>query len=139
MLFSTGPSGHQHPLQAGNDLTVDAPVMRLRGLLQADIELVRDVFESNSYRHTSMPRNHFGSNMVCPLVQRWQAPGSGRLLAQWLCIAAKGVSIEDIESMAVEVFKRRKIELLLTNHQHMTLGRSNDRHREVKECLLLVK
>lgn len=49
------------------------------------------------------------------------------------------ISIEDIESMALEIFKKRKIEILLTNHQHMTLGRSNDRHREVKECLLLIK
>lgn len=49
------------------------------------------------------------------------------------------ISIEDIESMAVDIFKKRKIEILLTNHQHMTLGRSNDRHREVKECLLLIK
>lgn len=48
------------------------------------------------------------------------------------------ISIEEIEQLAANIFKNKKIELLTTNHKHMTLGRKNDRHREVKECLILV-
>lgn len=49
------------------------------------------------------------------------------------------ITIEEMEALATEIFKGRTIELLFTDHQHMTLGRQNDRHRDVKECLLLVK
>lgn len=48
------------------------------------------------------------------------------------------ISVEEVEEIATKVFKNRKKELLFTNHQHMTLGRLKDRHREVEECLLLV-
>ena len=48
------------------------------------------------------------------------------------------ISIEEIESIALEIFNNKKIELLTTDHKHMTLGRKNDRHRDVKECLLLI-
>lgn len=49
------------------------------------------------------------------------------------------ISIEEIHELVKVHFPHRKIELLLTNHQHMTLGRQFDRHRNVEECLLLVK
>lgn len=49
------------------------------------------------------------------------------------------ISIEEVEELALKIFDNRSIELLFTDHQHMTLGRQKDRHREVKECLLLVK
>ena len=49
------------------------------------------------------------------------------------------ITIEEMGDLAREAFPVRKIEVLLTNHQHMTLGRQFDRHREVQECLLLVK
>lgn len=49
------------------------------------------------------------------------------------------VGLDDLESLASSVFPGREIELLLTDHQHMTLGRLGDRHRDVQECLLLVK
>ncbi len=48
------------------------------------------------------------------------------------------VSIEEVEEIAIRIFKKRRIEILTTDHRHMTLGRKNDRHRDVKECLLLV-
>ena len=49
------------------------------------------------------------------------------------------ISIEEVHELAMEFFKNRRVEVLLTGHQHMTLGRLKDRHREVQECLLLVK
>jgi adenine-specific DNA-methyltransferase len=49
------------------------------------------------------------------------------------------VGLDELESLASSVFPDREIELLLTDHQHMTLGRLGDRHRDVQECLLLVK
>lgn len=49
------------------------------------------------------------------------------------------ISIDEVEQLAVDAFRNRSIELLTTDHQHMTLGRQKDRHRNVKECLLLVK
>jgi adenine-specific DNA-methyltransferase len=49
------------------------------------------------------------------------------------------VTIDEISELARSFFPNRKIELLLTDHQHMTLGRQYDRHRDVEECLLLVK
>jgi len=48
------------------------------------------------------------------------------------------ISIAEIEKMSASIFSDKKIELLTTDHQHMTLGRQNDRHRNVKECLLLI-
>jgi len=49
------------------------------------------------------------------------------------------ITIEEIYDLAKDFFPNRKIELLLTDHQHMTLGRQFDRHRNVEECLFLVK
>lgn len=49
------------------------------------------------------------------------------------------ISVEELHSLAKDFFPNRKIELLLTDHQHMTLGRQFDRHRNVEECLFLVK
>jgi adenine-specific DNA-methyltransferase len=49
------------------------------------------------------------------------------------------ISIDEIESLALTHFPNSKLELVTTNHQHMTLGRQKDRHRDVKECLLIVK
>jgi adenine-specific DNA-methyltransferase len=49
------------------------------------------------------------------------------------------ISIEEVNEIAREVFPDKKIDLLLTNHQHMTLGRQFDRHRDVEECLVLVR
>lgn len=48
------------------------------------------------------------------------------------------ISIEEIHELAKVYFPGRKVELLLTDHQHMTLGRQFDRHRNVEECLFLV-
>ncbi|MES3004289.1 MAG: DNA adenine methylase [Pseudomonadota bacterium] len=49
------------------------------------------------------------------------------------------ISLEEVGELARQIFPDRKLDMLLTNHQHMTLGRQFDRHREVEECLLLVK
>lgn len=49
------------------------------------------------------------------------------------------ISIDEIANMAKDIFFGREIDLLTTDHQHMTLGRQQDRHRNVKECLILVK
>ncbi|NYT47321.1 MAG: hypothetical protein H0A75_06820 [Candidatus Methanofishera endochildressiae] len=48
------------------------------------------------------------------------------------------ISIDEVESIAASIFKKRKIEILTTDHKHMTLGRQKDRHRNVKECLFLI-
>jgi adenine-specific DNA-methyltransferase len=49
------------------------------------------------------------------------------------------ISIEEIDVLAKKCFPHKKIEMILTDHRHMTLGRQFDRHRDVKECLILVK
>ena len=49
------------------------------------------------------------------------------------------ITVDEVHELARQYFPERKIELLLTNHQHMTLGRQFDRHRDVQECLFLVK
>jgi adenine-specific DNA-methyltransferase len=49
------------------------------------------------------------------------------------------ISIEKVGEIAAHIFTGREIKLLTTDHQHMTLGRQKDRHRDVEECLLLVK
>jgi len=48
------------------------------------------------------------------------------------------IGINEVEELAVKIFKNKKVEILTTDHQHMTLGRKNDRQRDVTECLLLV-
>lgn len=49
------------------------------------------------------------------------------------------ISIDHLGDIASREFGHRSIELIFTDYKHMTLGRQFDRHREVEECLLLVK
>lgn len=49
------------------------------------------------------------------------------------------ISIDELGELASKEFGRRSIELVFTDYKHMTLGRQFDRHREVEECLMLVK
>ena len=49
------------------------------------------------------------------------------------------ISIDEVMELAGNIFINKKIEILSIDHQHMTLGRQKDRHRDVKECLILVK
>jgi len=49
------------------------------------------------------------------------------------------ISIDELESLARDILGKRKLILLTTDHQHMTLGRQKDRQREVKECLIIAK
>jgi len=49
------------------------------------------------------------------------------------------ITIDEIGELADEYFPGKEMEILTTDHQHMTLGRQKDRHRDVEECLLLVK
>ncbi len=49
------------------------------------------------------------------------------------------ISIEEVSQLAKKIFSKKKIEILLTDHTHMTLGRKEDSSREVKECLILAK
>lgn len=49
------------------------------------------------------------------------------------------ISLEKMMEIACSVWDSQNIEILTTDHQHMTLGRQGARYRDVKECLLLVK
>lgn len=49
------------------------------------------------------------------------------------------ISLETMMELAASVWDSSKIEILTTDHQHMTLGRQGTRYRDVKECLLLIK
>lgn len=49
------------------------------------------------------------------------------------------ITIDELGGIASKEFGGRSIELLFTDYKHMTLGRQFDRHREVEECLMLVK
>jgi adenine-specific DNA-methyltransferase len=49
------------------------------------------------------------------------------------------ISIAEVQRLAKKVFNGRKISVSLTDHTHMTLGRRQDRSREVTECLILVQ
>jgi adenine-specific DNA-methyltransferase len=48
------------------------------------------------------------------------------------------ISIDEVAEIANTIFPDKNIELLTTDHLHMTLGRKNDRQREVQECLILI-
>ncbi len=48
------------------------------------------------------------------------------------------ISIDEIREISQIIFQDKRIELLTTDHQHMTLGRKEDRTRDVKECLFLI-
>lgn len=49
------------------------------------------------------------------------------------------ITLEELEGMANDIFYDKSIDLLSMDYQHMTLGRQGQRHRDVKECLLLIK
>jgi len=49
------------------------------------------------------------------------------------------IKLDRMVEIASSIFSGRKLELLTMDHQHMTLGRTGLRHRDVKECLLLIK
>lgn len=50
------------------------------------------------------------------------------------------ISIDQLVELAqIELGSSYDLELLTTDHKHMTLGRQFDRDRDVKECLLLAK
>ncbi|PJG41866.1 restriction endonuclease [Acinetobacter tandoii] len=49
------------------------------------------------------------------------------------------ISLETMMEVASSVWDNSRIEILTTDHQHMTLGRQGTRYRDVKECLLLVR
>jgi adenine-specific DNA-methyltransferase len=49
------------------------------------------------------------------------------------------ISLDDLGELAAREFPGRSIEIVFTDYKHMTLGRQFDRHREVEECLVLVK
>lgn len=49
------------------------------------------------------------------------------------------ISVDRLGELILEHCPGKEVELLFTDHKHMTLGRQFDRHREVEECLFLVK
>lgn len=49
------------------------------------------------------------------------------------------ISVEELGEIAFKELPGRSVEIVSTDYKHMTLGRLADRHREVEECLLLVK
>ena len=49
------------------------------------------------------------------------------------------ITIDEVQQLAKKVFPEKPIEILLTDHTHMTLGRKEDRSREVTECLILIR
>lgn len=49
------------------------------------------------------------------------------------------ISLDDLGDLASREFSGRSIEIVFTDYKHMTLGRQFDRHRDVEECLILVK
>lgn len=48
------------------------------------------------------------------------------------------ITIDELNVILKKELPNRQTEILFTDHQHMTLGRQRDRHRDVKECLILV-
>ncbi|MDZ4784617.1 MAG: restriction endonuclease, partial [bacterium] len=49
------------------------------------------------------------------------------------------ISIEELLNLAKNIFQKHIINIKSIDHQHMTMGRFNDRDREVKELLITVK
>jgi adenine-specific DNA-methyltransferase len=49
------------------------------------------------------------------------------------------ITIDEVHQLAKKVFTGKHIDVLLTDHTHMTLGRRKDRSREVTECLILIQ
>ena len=48
------------------------------------------------------------------------------------------ITIDEVRDMSQNILPNKRIELFTTDHQHMTLGRKEDRTRNVKECLFLI-
>lgn len=48
------------------------------------------------------------------------------------------ITIDELYAITKEILPNKKYELLTIDHQHMTLGRKEDRQRDVKECLILI-
>lgn len=49
------------------------------------------------------------------------------------------ISIDEVGYLVEECCPGKKVDILLTDHKHMTLGRQKDRDRNVEECLFLIK
>jgi adenine-specific DNA-methyltransferase len=49
------------------------------------------------------------------------------------------ITVDEISELANLYFQGKSMDVLFIDHKHMTLGRQKDRHREVEECLILVK
>lgn len=49
------------------------------------------------------------------------------------------ISIDELLHLAKNVFQKHTINIKSIDHQHMTMGRFNDRNRDVKELLITVK
>lgn len=49
------------------------------------------------------------------------------------------ISLEHLGDIASTFWDSRNIEIITTNHQHMTLGRQGKRFRDVVECIFIVK
>lgn len=49
------------------------------------------------------------------------------------------ISIEELLNLAKNIFQKHYINIKSIDHQHMTMGRFNDRDRDVKELLITVK
>ena len=47
------------------------------------------------------------------------------------------ISLEELEQLADNILDGYDLQILLSDHRHMTMGRRGDRDREVKECLIL--
>ncbi len=48
------------------------------------------------------------------------------------------ISLEEILSLSEEIFINKNVDFVSIDHKHMTMGRQNDRDRDVKECLILI-
>jgi len=48
------------------------------------------------------------------------------------------ITIDEVREIGQSILPSKQFELLTTDHQHMTLGRKEDRIRDVKECLFLI-
>lgn len=48
------------------------------------------------------------------------------------------IELSRMAEIGSDIFVGQKLEMLTMDHQHMTLGRTGVRHRDVKECLLLI-
>lgn len=49
------------------------------------------------------------------------------------------ISLDELLSIGEKILSKNEIEVLTTDHEHMTMGRKDDRQRSVKEGLILVR